>query len=79
MLKLVVALCVGVAMVTIPAELASAQDSTVVIKKRRPTIVITPRHQKLSANAKRHCEAELVKEVSPRGTYIVPRTYCWWQ
>ena len=50
-----------------------------VTPKRRPQIVITPGRQRLSASAKRHCEAELVKEYRPSGTVIVPRTICWWQ
>ena len=80
MLKVIAAFIVVIAALSFAPAPAVAQDGArVVAVKRKPAIVVTPRHRRLSANAQRHCEAELVQERRPGGTYIVPRTYCWWQ
>lgn len=47
--------------------------------QRRTRITVYPRQQRLSRNARRHCEAWLVKEFRVSGPVIVPRQRCWWQ
>ena len=47
--------------------------------QRRTRITVYPRRQRLSRDAKRHCEAWLVKEFRVSGPVIVPRQRCWWQ
>ncbi|MBV9347989.1 MAG: hypothetical protein JOZ70_01600 [Pseudolabrys sp.] len=74
----------GALLFVIPmTEQAQAQDQVqetrIIAPKRRPQVVITPGRQRLSANARRQCETELVREFRPSGTVIVPRTTCWWQ
>ena len=49
------------------------------VAQSRTTIVVTPRRQRLSPDAKRHCEAWLEQEYRVSGTVIVPRQRCWWQ
>lgn len=81
MFKILSSVAVAIALLSLTpaAEQAAAQEPRVVTPKRRPQIVITQERQRLSASAKRHCEAELVQEYRPSGTVIVPRTICWWQ
>jgi hypothetical protein len=47
--------------------------------QRRTRITVYPRRTRLGANAKRHCEATLVKEYRVSGPVIVPHQTCWWQ
>ena len=44
-----------------------------------PRILIQPRRQRLSANAKRICTSTLVQEFRVSGTVIYPSMTCWWQ
>jgi hypothetical protein len=45
----------------------------------RPRILIQPRRQRLSANAKRVCTSTLVQQFRASGTVIYPSMTCWWQ
>lgn len=47
--------------------------------RRRPHVVIHPRHIHLSPNAKRICRAWLAQEYRPSGTVITPQMRCWWE
>lgn len=47
--------------------------------QRRTRITVYPRRSKLGPNARRHCEAWLVKEFRVSGPVVVPRKHCWWQ
>lgn len=47
--------------------------------QRRTRITVYPRRTRLGSNARRHCEANLVKEYRVSGPVIVPRQTCWWQ
>lgn len=59
---------------------AAAKRSRAQVAQSRPaSIVVTPRSQRLSPDARRHCEAWLEKEYRVSGTVIVPRQRCWWQ
>jgi hypothetical protein len=47
--------------------------------KRRPHVIIRPRHVQLDPSAKRICRAWLAQEYRPSGTVITPQMQCWWQ
>ena len=80
MIRLAISGAIALALLAGQAGPAMAQDNSgATAAKRRTQITIYPRHQRLSANAKRQCEADLVKEFRPSGTVIVPRMQCWWQ
>lgn len=57
----------------------SASRTETLSAQRRTRITVYPRQQRIGRNAKRHCEAWLVKEFRVSGPVIVPRQRCWWQ
>lgn len=80
MIYLGLAAVLGLLLVSTPASAQSgARSSDVSTARARPRVVIQPRRQRLSANARRECRARLVQEYRVSGTVIVPQMTCWWE
>ena len=84
--RIVLAGTAAVLFAAVPAFAQSENGGTAVKRSRAQvaqtrttSIVVTPRSQRLSPDARRHCEAWLEKEYRVSGTVIVPRQRCWWQ
>jgi len=56
-----------------PAATTDLSSQTVRPKRARTRIRVTPARRLV-----RECDFRLVREVSARGAYIVPRQRCWW-
>ena len=56
-----------------PAATTDLSSQTVRPKRARTRIRVTPARRLV-----RECDFRLVREVSARGSYIVPRQRCWW-
>ena len=61
-----------------PKQDASAQEFAAQTK-RRPNVIIRPRHVELGPNARRVCRSWLATEYHPSGTVLTPQMQCWWQ
>ncbi|MGE0063494.1 MAG: hypothetical protein AB7T86_15610 [Xanthobacteraceae bacterium] len=83
MIRIAVAAAVAALLLVGHAYAQTADDAAPVrraqVAQSRTSIVVTPRRQRLSPDAKRHCEAWLEREYRVSGTVIVPRQRCWWQ
>lgn len=62
-----------------PAVAQARNPDEAAARSSRPRVVIQPRRQRLSANARRECRARLVQEYRVSGPVIVPQMQCWWE
>jgi len=79
MIYLGLAAVLGLLATAVPATAQSRSADEAAARSSRPRVLIQPRRQRLSANARRECRARLVQEYRPSGTVIVPRMTCWWE
>ena len=83
MIRIAIAAAVAALLLAGHASAQSADEAAPAkraqVAQSRTSIVVTPRRQRLSPDAKRHCEAWLEQEYRVSGTVIVPRQRCWWQ
>jgi hypothetical protein len=84
MIRVAVAAAVAALLFAGHADAQGADEAAMTAKRAqvaqsRTRIVVTPRRQRLSPDAKRYCEAWLEQEYRVSGTVIVPRQRCWWQ
>jgi hypothetical protein len=64
------------AMAASTATITDASSQTASPPRARTRIRVTPAIR--AGKLVRECDFRLVREVSARGTYIVPRERCWW-